>query len=138
MIVRSGSTSANVLRSCGSRVPGGTSVTSNNAADEVRRDFDPLQQFVLVVHVLRERNVEHGPRRLVEREAREFRVAYDADDAEGAGVFRLVETEVLIERILVALEEALHERFVHDGDRLGGFVVGAVKIARAASVIPRC
>ena len=37
---------------------------------------------------------------------------------------RQVEAEVLVERILVALEEALDERFVDDGDRRRRLVVG--------------
>ena len=67
-------------------------------------------RFISVVRVvdgLRQRHVEHRTRRPVEREPGELRVAHDADDAEGVGVLRQVEAEVLIERILVALEEAL-------------------------------
>ena len=42
---------------------------------------------------------------------------------ERADVLRLVEAEVLADRILVALEEALDERLVDDRDRRGRFVV---------------
>ena len=36
----------------------------------------------------------------------------------------IVEAEVLLERILTGLEEALHERLVHDGHEPGRLVVG--------------
>ncbi len=84
----------------------------------MRGELDALQQVVLVVHVLRQRHVEHRTRGFVEGEPRELRVADDADDAENGSVFRRVETEVLIDRILGRLEEALDEGFVDDGHRL--------------------
>ena len=49
----------------------------------------------------------------------------------GADVLGQVEAEVLIERILVALEEALDERFVDDGDGLAGLVVGGGEVTPA-------
>ena len=69
--------------------------------------LDARHQLVRVVDVLRERHVEHRPRRPAEPEAGKLRVAHDADDAEGADVLRHVEAEVLADRILVALEEPL-------------------------------
>ena len=86
-------------------------------AHEVRRRFEPLHQRVVVVDRLCERHVEHRPRRLVERETGKLRVAHDADDSVGVDVLRQVEAEVLVERILAALEEALDECFVDDRDR---------------------
>jgi hypothetical protein len=73
----------------------------------VRLVLDARHHAVHVVHVLRERYVEHRPRRLPELEALPPGVADDADDRERADVLRLVEAEVLADRILVALEEAL-------------------------------
>ena len=131
MIVRFGSTSASAfveqrLERAGRRVG-----DEHHAADEVRLQLDALHQLVRVVDVLRERHVEHRPRRPVQPQAGELRVAHDADDAERADVLRQVEAEVLIERILVALEEALHERLVDDRDRRGRLVVGGRERAAA-------
>ena len=89
----------------------------------MRLQLDSLHQIVFVVDILRERHVEHRTRRPVQGEARELGVAHDANDAECAGVLRHVEAEVLIQRIFAALEEALHEGFVHDRHRRRGFVV---------------
>ena len=43
-------------------------------------------------------------------EAGELRVAHHAHDAEGAGILGQVQAEVLVERIFVALEEALSRK----------------------------
>ena len=88
-------------------------------------------QFVVVFHVLRDGNVEHRTSGLAESEARELGVAHDADDAEGAGEFGEVETEMLIDGIFIALEESFDEGLVHDGDRGGGFVIGFGEMAAA-------
>src|SRR5204863_9926879 len=103
-----------------------------------------------VVDLLRERYVEHRPRRQPELEALPPGVADDADDRERADVMRLVKAEVLADRILATLEEALDERFVDDRDRRGRFVVRLRERAPArhlraevlqvvrAHPIPRC
>ena len=44
---------------------------------------------------------------------------------------RQIQTEVLIERILIGLEEPFDERLVDDRDRRGGFVVGLAEHAPA-------
>ena len=53
----------------------------------------------------------------------EFGVARNANDAEGPGVFRQIESEMLIQRVFVLFEEALHKRLIHYRYRLGVFVV---------------
>ena len=108
-------------------MPGGDVRDQQQPADEVRLGLETLHQRVRVVDGLRERHVEHRPRRPVEREPRELRVAHDADDAVGVDVLRQVEAEVLIDRILVALEEAADERFVHHGDVSAVSLSAAVK-----------
>ncbi len=89
----------------------------------MRLQIDALHQIAPVVDALRERHVEHRTRRSAQLEAGEFGVAHDADDAERVGHIGQVETEVVAERLLVALEEALHERFIHDRDVFRGLVV---------------
>ena len=89
----------------------------------MRLQLDPLHQLVLVIDSLRERDVEHGPCRPVEPPSRELRVSHHTNDPERADVFRQVESEVLVEGILVASEEPPHERFVHNRDRCGGLIV---------------
>jgi len=44
---------------------------------------------------------------------------------------------VLIERVFVILEEALHERFVDERDRRGGFVVRGSKGTSRKTGMPR-
>ncbi len=100
-------------------------------ADVVRRGLDALHHLVGVVHRLRERHEEHRPRRAIELERLEPGVADHADDAEGVDVLGQVQPEVLIERILVGLEEVLHECLVHDGHVLGRLVVGGGEVAAA-------
>ena len=97
----------------------------------MRGELEPLHHPVLVLHVLRQRHVEHRPRRLVEREAGELRVAHDADDAKGADVLRQVEAEVLLERIFVALEKPFYECVIDHGYRRGRLVVGRGERAAA-------
>ena len=97
----------------------------------MRPELQTLHHRVRVVDRLRQRHIEHRSRGPVEREPREFRVAQDADDPERVDVLRQIETEVTIERVLVALEEAADERFVHDGDQLRRAVVGGREVAAA-------
>src|SRR5262245_64662399 len=84
----------------------------------------PLHRVTSIRHVLCERHVEHGSRRLAQSKTSKLGVPHDADDFKGAGVFGFVQAEMLTERILVTLEEATHERLVHDGHRGRRFVVG--------------
>ena len=96
------------------------------------------QRILLVIDILRQRNIEHRTRRPAQAEAGELGVPHDAHDAKRAGILRQIQAEVLPQRIFVALEEALHKRFVDDRDRLGGFVVGRGKsTARATRVTPK-
>ena len=44
---------------------------------------------------------------------------------------------MLIDRIFVALEEALHEGFVHDGYRRRGFIVGRSEVTPAQDRHPK-
>ena len=88
------------------------------SAHEVRLKLQALHHRVRILDRLRQRDEEHRPRRLVEREPRELRITHDADDAERVDVLRQIEAEAPIERILVALEKPPDEGFVHDGDRL--------------------
>ena len=118
MTVRFGSAAASARLSCGSSAAGRQVRDEQQAAHEMRVELETLHQRIRVVDGLRERDVEHRPRRLVEREPGELRVADDADDAVGADVLRQVEAEMLIERILAVLEEAADERLVDDGDLL--------------------
>ena len=97
----------------------------------MRRCFDALHHLVGVVHRLRERHEEHRPHRTIELKSREAGVAHHADDAEGVDVFGEVQPEVLIDGILVRLEEAAHEGFVHHRHVLGRLVVGGGKVAAA-------
>ena len=90
-----------------------------------------FSSVVLVVDRLRERHVEHRPRRLPQREARELHVPHHADDTKGAGVLGQIHAEVLPERILTVLEEALDERLVDDGDGFRRVVVGCGERASA-------
>ena len=90
----------------------------------MRLQLDALHQVLRVVHGLGQRHVEHRPRRLIQPPAGELRIAHDPDDAERVRVLGIVEAEVLLERILTGLEEALHERLVHDGHEPGRLVVG--------------
>ena len=131
MTVRFGSTLGQRCLTCGSSAPGGMLVTSSSPLTKCDCELEALHQRVRVVDVLRERHVEHRPRRLIELESGELGVAHDADDAERADVLRQVEAEVLTERILVALEEALHERLVDDRDVLRRLVVGGRECAAA-------
>src|SRR5262249_60520769 len=52
-------------------------------------------------------------------------------DAEAAGILRHIQAEVLVQRVLVALEETLYEGFIHDGDRRRGLVIGDGEAAPA-------
>ncbi len=69
-------------------------------------------------------DVEHRARRPAESVTGELGVGNDADDTECAGKLSEVETEVLVDGIFIALEEAFDEGLIYDGDRRGGFVVG--------------
>lgn len=93
-------------------------------------DHPPIVGLVgFVVDTLCERNEEHRTRRLVQSRPRKLRVAYDADDAERARILGPLDAEVLIERIFIAPEEALHERLVNDCNRSGRLVVRCRKQA---------
>src|SRR5438445_84710 len=98
-----------------------------NSADEMGAELKLLHQRILIVDILRQRNIEHWPSGLVEAPASEFRIAHDANDTECASKFGHVQAEVLIERVLVTLEEALHEGLVDERDRRRGFVVRGSK-----------
>ena len=108
----------------GSSLPIGNVVTSSESAGIVSACFERGHQRVVVFHELRGRKIKHRSRRLAESKARELGVGDDADDAECAGEFFQIETEVLVDGVFVALEEAFDEGLIHDGDRRGGFVVG--------------
>src|SRR5262249_18307660 len=75
---------------------------------------DFLHQIIAVVNSLSEWDVKHWARRPVQAPACKLRIAYHPNDAECAGILRLIQTKVLIQRVFVALEKALNERFVHD------------------------
>ena len=98
-----------------------------NSTDEMGAEFELLHQRILIVDILGQRNIEHWPSGLVEAPASEFRIAHDANDTECASKFGHVQAEVLIERVLVTLEEALHEGLVDESDRRRGFVVRGSK-----------
>src|SRR5690242_8859674 len=91
----------------------------------MRLQLDPRHDWVLVIDPLREWHVKHRPRRPSECKPSKLRVAHDTHDAEGINVFRYVEAEVLIQRVLASLEKPLHERFVHNRYGRCTFVIGS-------------
>ena len=97
----------------------------------VRGGLYTLHHLVGIVHRLHERNEEHRTHRALELKRREPGVAHHAHDAEGIDVLRQVQPEVLVERIFLGLEKALHERLVYHGHVLGGLVVGLGEVAAA-------
>ena len=98
--VRFGSTLASVRLINGSSVPTGVFVTSSSP--RTKCDWYSSRRIIglRILHRLRQRHVEHRPRRPVHLEAGEPRIADDADDAVGVDVFGHVEPEVLVERFL--------------------------------------
>ena len=85
MMVMLGSRSARAWVTRGSSVPVGVLVTSKIPLEMMGASLQLFHQLVVVFHVLHERNVEHGTRRLLECESRELGVAYDADDTKCSG-----------------------------------------------------
>src|SRR6185369_16099907 len=78
---------------------------------------------------LRHGHIEHRARRLAQSVASELGIFYDADDTESLGVFGEIETEMLVDGILVTLEKAFDEGFIDDGDVFGGIAIDKREVA---------
>ena len=89
------------------------------------------QRVHAVINVLRKRDIKHRPRRTAQCKAGKLGVFHDADDPERARVLRIVEPEVLSERVFVFIEESPDEGFVYDSDRRGILVIRAREFAAA-------
>src|SRR6266481_5527360 len=81
--------------------------------------------------MLSQRHLEHRTRGPAEAPSRELCIAHDSDDTKSAGILGDIEPKVLTQRVFVALEKALHERFVDYGYGRSGFIVRRCKRAPA-------
>ena len=81
LMVRLGSSSASILVSSGSSVPGAVLVTSMIPPMKCELNSSFCINGVVVIHILSERHVKHGAGGDCEGEAREIGVANDSDDA---------------------------------------------------------
>ena len=131
LMVRLGSNSASNRLSCGSSAPGDSIGHQHDPANKVRTQLDFLHQFVGVINLLRQRHVEHRPRRPVQAPSREFRVAHDAYDPVCAGIFGHVDAEMLLDRVFLALEKTLHKCLVHNRHRSCRFIVCCREVSPA-------
>ena len=107
----------------------------HDAADVMRAQLDLLHQLVLVMNVLRQRDIEHGAGRPLGIGI--FRVAHNSDDAEGAGIFRHIQAKVFLHRVLVR-KEPPHEGFVHQSDRSRVLVVSVGETPPAYYRLAQC
>ena len=104
-------------------------VDQQQPTHEVRLKLDASHHGVAVVHGLRERHVEHRPRRLVEGKPGKLRIALRRQRCDRCRAFSGdVETEVLIRAgPRRSLKNRRTNALVHHGDGLGRLVVGSCR-----------
>src|SRR5215470_17660977 len=65
--------------------------------------------------MLSQRQVKHGTCRLIQAKARKLCVAHYSHDTERSCILGQVNAKVLVQRVFISSEKALHEGLVHNG-----------------------